>query len=166
LAFVAIVLLEHLLVPELAPARHTISEYANARPGGLMVCAFLAWAASLAVTALLVWRDRRKRPRSVARAVLIALLVIATLGLLVTACFRTQTSAGLLPPGTQRSVGGRLHDLGSGIAMLALFGAVVASIDVIGKRGLLRLAEKGHLRSSPGRGGGPRVGAAGWRGWH
>jgi hypothetical protein len=133
-AFAATVVLEHALAPELVPTRHMISEYANARAGGLMVFGFLAWAASLAITAVLVGRDRSRRGASVAHAVLIACLVIATLGLLVTACFHTQTVAGVLPSGTQRSASGRLHDLGSGMAMLALFGAVVASAQVIGTR--------------------------------
>jgi hypothetical protein len=48
--------------------------------------------------------------------------------MLLTACFATQTSAGELPPGVKLGVSGRLHDLGSGLATLALAAAVVASI--------------------------------------
>ncbi len=57
--FVLTVALEHVLVPELPPARHTISEYANARgaAGPLMVAGFLMWAGSLGMTAVLVLRD-------------------------------------------------------------------------------------------------------------
>ncbi len=118
-AFAAIVLLQHALAPELSPLRHTISEYANARAGALMVAGFLAWALSLAATAALVWP---------ARTVLAVLILIAALGILATACWATQTSAGELPPGVRRSLGGRLHDLGSGVAALALLGAAIASV--------------------------------------
>jgi hypothetical protein len=47
--FVLTVVLEHVLVPDLGPARHAISGYANARgaAGPLMVAGFLMWAGSL-----------------------------------------------------------------------------------------------------------------------
>lgn len=130
-AFLAILLLQHALVPELSPLRHTISEYANADVGALMVAGFLAWALSLAATAALVWPPR---------PVLGGLLVLAALGIFVTACWATQTSAGELPPGVGRSLGGRLHDLGSGFAALALLGAAIASVVTIRTPGAFRAA--------------------------
>jgi Protein of unknown function (DUF998) len=120
-AFAGIVVLEHLLVPGLAPARHMISEYANARAGALMTAGFLAWALSLVATAVLV----RAHPA------LCAPLLLAAVGVFVTACFATQTSGGALSPGVHRSTAGRLHDLGSGLVILALLGAVVASIVLV-----------------------------------
>ena len=88
--FVVAVLAQHLLAPELTPDVHTISEYVNADAGPLMVGGFVAWAASMAATARLVRRGAR----------LVAwLLAVAAVGMLLTACFATQTSAGVLPPG-------------------------------------------------------------------
>lgn len=127
IGFVAIVALQHLLVPELAPRRNTISEYANATVGWLMVTGFLAWALSLAATAGLVRRDGR----SITHGLLAACFGAAALGMLVTACFPTQTIAGVLPAGVERSTRGRLHDLGSGAVMLALFAATVIALRAI-----------------------------------
>ena len=116
--FVVAVLAQHLLAPELTPDVHTISEYVNADAGPLMVGGFVAWAASMAATARLVRRGAR----------LVAwLLAVAAVGMLLTACFATQTSAGVLPPGIERTTGGRVHDLASGIATLALLGALVTT---------------------------------------
>ena len=116
--FVLTVVLEHVLVPELEPARHTISEYANARgaPGALMVAGFVIWAAALAATALVVLRAPLHGHPGVMRAlrdVLFALLVVAAVGATVVALFPTQTAAGLLPADSLESNTQRLHALGS-----------------------------------------------------
>jgi hypothetical protein len=120
LVFLAVVAVEHLLTPSLHPARHQISEYAHADTGALMVAGFLAWAISLAATAACVWHRRRTLP-------LTLLLAVAALGMMLTASFPTQTSAGALPPGTTLTLTGRIHDLGSGITSLALLVATVVS---------------------------------------
>jgi hypothetical protein len=120
-AFAAIVLIEHVVTPALNPAAHHISEYANGRLGWLMVIGFTAWAVSLAATAV-VSRGVRKDG-----AVGFA-LIVASLGMLVTASFATQTSAGQLPPGESLTTSGRLHDLGSGVTTLALALAVLLSL--------------------------------------
>jgi hypothetical protein len=119
--FAAALVAEHAMTPHLDPARHQISEYANARAGVVMVAGFAAWGISLAATAVVVWGPRERR-------VVALLLIAAALGIAVVASFRTQTSAGLLPPGTVRTTEGRLHDLGSGLATLALLGAAIASM--------------------------------------
>ena len=130
--FVLTVVLEHVLVPELGPARHTISEYANARgaAGPLMVAGFLMWAASLTTTALLVLRaplqDRAGLTR-VLRNVLFALLLVAAVGAVVIALFPTETRAGLLPPGQLESSSGRLHALGSDLIQACFYPAVLIS---------------------------------------
>ena len=131
--FVVTVVIEHVLVPELEPARHTISEYANARgaAGALMVAGFLVWAASLATTALLVLRAPIQRHAGVMRAlrnVLFALLLGAAVGALVVALFPTQTAAGLLPPGQLESNTQRLHALGSDLIQLCFYPAVLLSL--------------------------------------
>ena len=118
--FVAAVFVEHVLTPSLDPARHTISEYANAGTGPIMTFGFAAWAASLTATAAWTWRDRRRWP-------LALLLVLAALGMAITACFPTQSVAGSLPPGALRTTTGRLHDLGSGLTSVALLAAAIAS---------------------------------------
>ncbi len=120
--FLAAVLLEHVLTPSLSPARHTISEYANAGTGAIMTVGFAAWAASLAATGAWAWLDRRRR-------LLALLLALAALGMVLAACFPTQTVAGSLPPGVMRTATGRLHDLGSGLTSLALLvGALVSAL--------------------------------------
>ena len=131
--FVLTVVLEHVLVPELEPARHTISEYANARgaAGALMVAGFLIWAASLATTALLVLRTPLRGHAGVLRAlrnVLFALLLVAAVGAMVVALFPTQTAAGLLPADSLESNTQRLHALGSDLIQLCFYPAVLLSL--------------------------------------
>lgn len=133
--FVLTVVLEHVLVPDLGPARHTISEYANARgaAGPLMVAGFLIWASSLGTTALLVLRDSLQGRAAMMRVVgnvLSALLLIAAVGAIVVAVFPTPTSAGLLPPGQLDSNTGRLHALGSDLIQLCFYPAVLLSLIV------------------------------------
>jgi len=133
--FVLTVVLEHVLVPDLGPARHTISEYANARgaAGPLMVAGFLMWAGSLGTTAVLVLRDPLQGRTAMMRAlgtVLSALLLIAAVGAFVVAVFPTQTSAGLLAPGQLDSNTGRLHALGSDLIQLCFYPAVLLSLIV------------------------------------
>ncbi len=132
-SFVLTVVLEHVLVPQLSPARHTISEYANARgaAGPLMVVGFLMWAGSLAATAALVLRDRREARAgviAVVRNVIFALLLISAIGAIVTAVFPTRPSAGLLPPGELESTTERLHGFGSDLIQLCLYPAAVLSL--------------------------------------
>lgn len=118
--FVFALLLEHLVEPDLVPASHMISEYAQ-RPGGaLMTVGFLGWSIGLTATAAWIYLSplgsRARRPLSL-------FVALASLGMLVTALWKTQTSAGQLPPGVVLTVGGRLHDLGSGVTSLALLAA-------------------------------------------
>lgn len=117
----AAVLTEHAATPTLDPATHRISEYANGSLGWLMVVGFAAWAVSLAATAVSSQDIRKDIAVGVA-------LFVASLGMLVTACFATQTSAGQLPPGESLTTSGRLHDLGSGVTTLALAFAVLLSL--------------------------------------
>jgi hypothetical protein len=129
--FAAVVLAQHALAPELSPVDHTVSEYANTPTGWLMVVGFSAWGISLAATAILAVTDPSAHRTSSSQKLMAALLAIAAMGLLVTAAFKTQTSAGVLPAGVPRTTEGRLHDLGSGAALLALFGAALTSIRLI-----------------------------------
>jgi len=131
--FVLTVVLEHVLVPELEPATHTISEYANARgaAGALMVAGFLMWAGSLATTALLVVRaplGGHAGVLSALRNVLSALLLVAAVGAMVVALFPTHTAAGLPPATSLESDTQRLHALGSDLIQLCFYPAVVLSL--------------------------------------
>jgi hypothetical protein len=131
LMFVLAVIVEHALVPGLSPLTHEISEYSNTRYGGLMVAGFVAWAISLAATAMLATRGAELNS---IRLMLSALFAVASLGLLITACFHTQTSAGRLPPGAKGDLGGELHNLGSGAAMVALWVAAPLSLFTLSDR--------------------------------
>ena len=123
IVLLVVVAAEHLAAPSLDPERNRVSEYVNTSAGALMVAGFAAWALSLAALAELARRD--------GRGALAALLALAAAGVVVTALFPTQTSAGVLPPGTERSLPGRLHDLASGVLTLALVAAAAASIAAI-----------------------------------
>lgn len=128
LSFGGIVALQHALQPDLSPRTHEVSEYVNGDPGWLMVVGFLAWSASLAASAALAAADRRRQRNVIVDRSRVVALGLAAVGMLVTACFATQTSAGKLPAGVRLALGGRLHDLGSGVATLALVAAAVASV--------------------------------------
>lgn len=117
--FVAIVLAQHFLTPSLSPLRHQVSEYANSAAGPLMTIGFLLWALSLLATGLLVRLMRMQR-------LLPPLLILAATGMLLTAIFPTETTAGELQPGTSLTTTGRLHDLGSGLTGLTLLTAAIA----------------------------------------
>jgi hypothetical protein len=119
--FLAITFAEHLINAPLNPARHEISEYVHASAGWLMTVGFAAWGLSLAITSWLVFTRYADRLASTC-------LALASLGLVITACFSTQTSAGHLPPGVSWNAVGRLHDIGSGLATLAIFASALLSL--------------------------------------
>ncbi len=127
--FVAIVVLEHFLQPALDPASHQISEYVHGSTGWLMTAGFLSWSLSLAATGVLVGRLDGGAPMRLT-------LIVAAIGMLVTACFATQTVAGRLPAGVSIHTSGRLHDIGSGATSIAL---VVAALLGLRVRSLQRL---------------------------
>jgi Protein of unknown function (DUF998) len=128
LTFGGIVVMQHALQPDLTPRTHEVSEYVNGDPGWLMVLGFLSWSVSLAASGALAaakWRPGQRTSLARSR---VFLLRLAAAGIVITASFASQTSAGRLPAGVKLDVGGRLHDIGSGVATLALVAAAVASI--------------------------------------
>ena len=131
LLFVIFVAVEHLTDASLNPATHEISEYVHGRGGWLMTIGFIVWAVSLAATGLVVSSASRARLMGIA-------LLVASVGMAVTACFATQTSAGRLPPGVSLTAAGRLHDLGSGLATIALLSAALLSLQTRTPRGFRR----------------------------
>lgn len=130
LAFMVIVLIQHVVDSTLDPATHEISEYVHGPLGWLMTVGFVAWSLSLLGLATTLAHARKARP-------VLAALLLASAGLLLTASFATQTSAGRLPDGVSLDATGRLHDIGSGITTLALLAAVLLS---------LRLPDTARLR--------------------
>ncbi len=131
--FLAVLAAEHLLQPGLDPDRHRISEYVNGSPGWLMTVGFGAWALSLALTALALGHAQL-RPSQSSNGVVV-LLGVAAVAALLTAVFRTGTSAGVVLPGHHLSDANRVHDLGSGVLAVVLWCAVAASL-VSADRGL------------------------------
>lgn len=122
--FVTSVVLEHILVASLSPATHQVSEYANdPRSGWLMTAGFIAWAVSLGASG--AYALGGKRPRL--SAAIAGVLSLAAAAMLLTAAFHTQTVAGTIPAGQRLTASGRLHDLGSGIATLAILAAAILS---------------------------------------
>lgn len=129
LAFLAIVALEHAVVPEFAPAHYMISEYANA--GGLAgvggTLALALWGGSFFALAGLVATRGNVRPTG-AQRFLTASLIVAGLGLLIAAACPTQAVRSVVPPDDELTLTGRLHDLGGGIGQLAIFVGAVTSL--------------------------------------
>jgi len=124
--FIVVLAAEHLLQPGLSPERHRISEYANGSPGWLMTAGFVAWALSLAAAAGAV-RGSELRPVA-GRSAVCALLAVAASGALITALFNTGTIAGVVPHGHHLTTGNHLHDIGSGVLALALWGGALVSL--------------------------------------
>lgn len=125
--FAVIVAVECAINPALDPARHEVSEYVHARLGPLMTIGFVCWAASLAATSWAVLRGTGAR-------LVAAGVGVACAGMLLTASFATQTSAGRLPPGETLTTVGRLHDIGSGTTTVALLFAALLSLKSFGGR--------------------------------
>lgn len=121
--FIGLVALQHLLRPDLPAADRFISEYARGSTQAVQVAAFLAWAAAMAGCVALAARIRSRR--RIARAIVVLALGVAVGGTVLAAAFTTQTVGGELPPGVERTAGGRLHDFGT---LLILTGLLVGSL--------------------------------------
>jgi hypothetical protein len=126
--FLGLVALEHALRPDLPPGEHFVSEYARGWTWPVQTVAFLAWAAATVACAGLAARVPERR---IARAVVVVMLALAAVGLLMAATWRTETVAGELPADVQRTLGGRLHDLGTLGILAGLLVAALASLRLI-----------------------------------
>ena len=98
----------HVVQPELDPTWRFISEYALGRAGWLMTTAFLA----LAVSLLSVVVALARQVRTAAGRAGLALLVIASAGLLLAAAFPTDP---ISVPVEAQTAAGRLHNLGAAL---------------------------------------------------
>ena len=135
-AFVVLVTIQHLFRgDDLPPADHFVSEYARGPGGWVQVMAFLAWAAALGATLLLLRRPGVGRGRRIALGFVALGLAGGVLGALLAALFATETVGGVLPPGAVKSTAGKLHDLGSAGIFFGLLLAAVASVRVVRRRG-------------------------------
>lgn len=95
-------LLLHVLRPDYSPVHHMISDYAVGPFGWVMQTAFVGMSAGCALLVLGLARDG---PAAIAARMAIALLAVASIGLLVSAMFPTDLPGG---PSTQS---GRIHTL-------------------------------------------------------
>jgi len=132
-AFLALVVLAHPLRPDLPPSQHFVSEYARGETGPLQVVAFLAWTVAMAA-AVPVVAAARPPGRRLARAVAGSALAVAAAGALLAAAFATQTVAGELPAGVERTLSGRLHDLGTLLILAGLLLAALATLRIVRRR--------------------------------
>ncbi|MCP9488376.1 MAG: DUF998 domain-containing protein [Solirubrobacteraceae bacterium MAG38_C4-C5] len=113
---------------DLPPGEHFISEYARGSTAPLQAAAFLAWAVAFAAAA---WLAARAPRRPIARALTTVALAVAAAGTVVATLFATQTVAGELQPGVQRTLEGRLHDLGTLLLFAGLIVAALASVRLV-----------------------------------
>lgn len=130
--FVGLVAVQHVLRPSLDPAQRFVSEYAVGWTQPLQVAAFAGWALATGACAVLAVRGAGRR---VARGIAAVALAAATAGLLLAAVFPTQTVGGELPAGVERTISGRLHDLGTLAIFAGLALAAVASLRFVRSRG-------------------------------
>jgi Protein of unknown function (DUF998) len=127
--FVGLVVVQHATrAGDLPPAEHFISEYSRGAGGQVQVVAFGAWAVSLGATATVVARRRAVFGRRIARGLAVLGLGVGTAGALLCASFATETVGGKLPAGAIKSTAGQLHDLGSGLILLGVLVAAVATL--------------------------------------
>ncbi|MDI6100365.1 DUF998 domain-containing protein [Actinoplanes sp. NEAU-A12] len=112
-AFLALLALIHVIRPDVSTARQTTSEYAAGGLGWLMVLAFLLSAAGYGALAVAVMA---RRPRRLARAGAIILLLAAG-GTVVGAVFVTDPAG---TPPDELSTSGTLHGVGAGLALMLL----------------------------------------------
>jgi MFS family permease len=115
---------------DVGPARHMVSELVHGRAGWVMTVGFACWAVALGLGAVVLARAR-SGPEAWSVGVLMA---VAAAGVVVLAVFATQTVAGELPAGVERTTAGRLHDVGSGVATLALLAAALTTAAVAWRR--------------------------------
>ena len=113
---------------DLPPGEHFVSEYANGWTWPVQTVAFLAWAAATGACAVLPVRTPR---RKIARALTVLALGAATVGVVTTALWPTETVAWELPGAGQRTLGGRLHDLGTLAILAGLPVAALASLRLV-----------------------------------
>ena len=133
-AFIGLVAIQHPLRGDLPPGDHFVSEYAKGSTSALQVAAFVFWAIALAAGSLLVARAAGPA-RRIARAIAAFGLGLGAAGITVSAIFATQTVAGVLPEGVQRTTTGRLHDLGTLAVFAGLLLAAGASLRFAPRRG-------------------------------
>lgn len=109
-------LLMHVFRPDLAPASHMISEYAVGPYGLVMQTVFVGLSGGCAM--LLVGLIRNG-PTSIAARVGVALLAVASIGLIVSALFPMDL------PGATPTQSGHLHDLSFFVNVASIFLAIV-----------------------------------------
>lgn len=117
-AFLALVLVMHVLQPELDPVTRFASEYAPGTAGWLMNVAFVALATALAALAVAFGWTLRPSLRSRAAGILLA---ISSVGFLASGVFNSDLQTDTIATGQ-----GMAHDLAGFIAFLTLFPAMVA----------------------------------------
>lgn len=113
--FIGVLVVLHFIRPEFVPAQHFISDYAVGRFGWVMTCAFLCLSGGCLALGigLLRWGPRGWSGRLAA-----GLLGVASIGLIVTAIFKTDL------PGTPLTRSGDIHEMTFRINTLSMIGAV------------------------------------------
>ncbi len=126
-AFVACTVVAQIAEPAREPLRHQISELAQGRAGWVMDVGFACWTLALLTAAIIVTIAPGYRVGPTNRSIG-ALLVLAALGVLTLTLYKTQTVAGVLPPGTARTTTGRVHDLAGEVTTIALVIAALVGV--------------------------------------
>ncbi len=121
IGFVLLLMLLHLIRPDVSPSWQPISDYALGSNGWIMTLAFLCWGIGPLTLALTLW----PRLRGIGTRIGLSLLLLGTLGPFLAAIFPTDPT-GTLPD--QMTTGGMIHASAAALADLIVLGGLILSI--------------------------------------
>lgn len=120
------VTIQPLLDPSYDPLRQEISEFVHTGLGAFTLAGFLAWGASLGLLADLIAHAPSPPGRRLPTRIEAIALVAAAFGLMLVTFFATDRGVEVAGAVTHRTVGGQVHDIGSGLVTASILGAVIA----------------------------------------
>lgn len=124
-AFLGLLLVAHLLKPEVDPATRFISELAIGRRGGVMQVAFLA----LATANVALWLAIRPWLAGAVGKAATALFLLGTFGTALAGVFVTDP---VNTPAAAQTTSGTLHNLGGGLGLLGFLGTLLLAGQLLG----------------------------------
>lgn len=127
-AFIVLLVSAHILMPELDPSWHVISEYAIGNQGWVMTLAFFALATAFAG----LFFTLRSEARGVIGGIGLVLLLVAALGLVLGGAFPTDP---ITASGDERTTIGAIHQIGATMGTAVPLAAIFLTWSLAGKPG-------------------------------